>query len=46
VTGAGIADTWQWEAAKGKFEAATWRGTRKGGFDVKVDAKNVAPPGL
>ncbi len=44
VTGPGIADTWQWEAAKGKFDAATWHGSRRGGFDVTVDAKTAVPP--
>ena len=44
VTGPGIADTWQWEAAKGKFDAATWHGSRHGGFDVTVDAKTAVPP--
>ena len=40
VNGSGISDTWQWQAAKGKFEAATWRGSRPGGFNVTVDAKD------
>ena len=44
VSGPGIADTWQWEAAKGKFEAATWHGSRPGGFDVTVNAQTAAPP--
>ncbi|MBN2581963.1 MAG: heparinase II/III family protein, partial [Planctomycetes bacterium] len=44
VTGAGLNDTWQWQAAKGQFEAATWHGTRSGGFDVTVDARTAAPP--
>jgi len=46
VTGPGIADTWQWQAATGgkKFEAATLHGSRKGGFDVVVDGKTAAPP--
>ena len=42
VTGPGINDTWQWQAATGKFEAATWRGSRPGGFDVAVDTKDAA----
>lgn len=44
VSGSGIADTWQWESAKGTFEAATLHGTRKQGFDVLVDAKTAVPP--
>jgi hypothetical protein len=44
VSGPGIADTWHWEAAKGKFEAATWHGSRQGGFDVTVDAQTAVPP--
>ena len=44
VSGPGIADTWQWQAAKGKFEAATWHGSRPGGFDLTVDAQTAVPP--
>ena len=44
VTGAGINDTWSWEAAKGKFEAASLSGVRKGGFSVDVNAKTATPP--
>jgi hypothetical protein len=44
VSGTGIDDTWQWTAAKGKFEAATWHGSRPGGFDLTVDAKTAVPP--
>ena len=44
VTGTGVADTWQWETAKGKVEAATIHGTRQQGFDVLVDAKTAVPP--
>jgi len=44
VNGSGIADTWQWESAKGKFDAATIHGTRQQGFDVLVDAKTAVPP--
>ena len=44
VSGPGIADTWQWEAAKGKFEAATWHGSRRGGFHLVADAKTAVPP--
>ena len=44
MTGAGFTDTWKWTAAKGKFEAATWHGSRQGGFDVTMDAKTAAPP--
>jgi hypothetical protein len=44
VSGPGIADTWQWQAAKGKFEAATWHGSRPGGFDLAVDAQTAVPP--
>ena len=44
VSGPGIADTWQWQAAKGKFDAATWHGSRQGGFDLTVDAQTSVPP--
>ena len=44
VTGAGISDTWQWQAATGAFESSGLRGARPGGFDVTVDAKSAAPP--
>jgi hypothetical protein len=44
VSGPDIADTWQWQAAKGKFEAATWHGSRPGGFDLTVDAQTAVPP--
>jgi len=44
VTGEGINDTWQWTAAKAKFEAATWHGVRQGGFDLTIDAKTAVPP--
>ncbi len=44
VTGSGIADTWQWESAKGQFEAATIHGMRQRGFDVLVDAQTAVPP--
>jgi hypothetical protein len=44
VSGPGIADTWRWEAAKGKFDAATWHGSRRRGFDITVDAKTAVPP--
>ena len=44
VSGPGIADTWKWQAAKGKFEAATWHGSREGGFDLTVDAQTAVPP--
>ena len=44
VTGADISDTWQWQAAAGKFEASMLKGTRPNGFDVTVDAKTAAPP--
>jgi len=40
VTGGKINDTWQWTPAKGKFEASTLKGSRKGGFSVQVDAKD------
>jgi hypothetical protein len=43
VESAGFTDTWQWQAAKGQFEASTVHGSRKGGFDVTVDAKSVPP---
>jgi hypothetical protein len=44
VSGPDIADTWQWQAAKGKFEPATWHGLRPGGFDLTVDAQTAVPP--
>lgn len=44
VSGKGINDTWDWQAATGKFDASTLHGSRKGGFDVKVDAQTAAPP--
>jgi hypothetical protein len=44
VSGPGIADTWQWKAAKGKFDAATWHGSRPGAFDLIVDAQTAVPP--
>jgi len=44
VTGKGIADTWKWEAANGKFEASTIRGSREKGFNILIDAKNAVPP--
>ncbi len=44
VTGPGINDTWRWTAAKGRFEAATWHGSRPGGFDLTVEAKTAVPP--
>lgn len=43
VAGSNIADTWQWQAAAGKFAAATLHGKRNGGFDVTVDTKAQAP---
>ena len=43
VESAGFADTWQWESAKGKFDPSALHGSRKGGFDVTVDAKCVPP---
>ena len=43
VQSAGFTDTWQWQAAGGKFEAAALQGSRPDGFDVTVDAKSVAP---
>ena len=44
VTGTGFTDTWKWTAAKAKFEAATWFGSRQGGFDVTIDTKTAVPP--
>ncbi len=44
VSGRGIADTWEWTAGKGKFEAATLHGTRRNGFDVLSDAEKSVPP--
>ena len=43
VTFAGVTDTWQWQAAAGRFEASTLTGSRPGGFNVTVDAKCVPP---
>jgi len=43
VSGNGIHDTWTWQAAAGRFAAATLHGVRQGGFDVTVDAKTGAP---
>jgi hypothetical protein len=39
----GFVDTWEWQSAKGRFEASTLHGVRKGAFDVTVDAKCVPP---
>jgi hypothetical protein len=39
----GINDTWTWQAATGKFDAATLHGVRQGVFDVTVNAKTGAP---
>jgi hypothetical protein len=44
VESGGFRDTWQWQSAGGKFEASTLHGSRKGGFDIVVDAKSAAPP--
>ena len=43
VTASGVTDTWQWQAAGGKFEAATLRGARPDGFNVTVDAACKPP---
>lgn len=43
VTGPGISDTWTWEAAKGKFDAANLDGKRSGGFSVTVNAQTAKP---
>jgi hypothetical protein len=43
VESAGFTDTWQWQAGKGKFDASTLHGSRKGGFDVTVNAKDAPP---
>jgi hypothetical protein len=43
VTAAGIADTWQWQAGPGRFETGTLHGSRAKGFNIVVDAKDVAP---
>ncbi len=40
---AGFTDTWDWQAATGKFTASTVHGSRKRGFDVTVDEKAVPP---
>jgi hypothetical protein len=44
VSEPGIADTWEWQAARSEFEAATWHGSRQGGFDITVTSQNAAPP--
>ncbi|MEI6337643.1 MAG: hypothetical protein WCQ57_03560 [Verrucomicrobiota bacterium] len=44
VVGNGVNDTWEWQAATGKFEASTIHGSRQGGFSLTVDAKTAAPP--
>jgi len=44
VTGTGVNDTWDWQAATGKFDASTLHGLRKGGFDVLINAQTAAPP--
>ena len=44
VIGKGINDKWDWQAATGKFDASAIHGTRKGGFDVLVNAQSAAPP--
>jgi hypothetical protein len=44
VESGGFKDTWQWQAAGGKFEASTLHGSRAGGFDITVDARSAAPP--
>ena len=43
VESAGFADTWEWLAVQGRFEPARLHGSRKGGFDVTVDAKSIPP---
>jgi hypothetical protein len=40
VNGAKINDTWQWTPATGKFEPSSLKGSRKGGFNVQVGAKD------
>jgi hypothetical protein len=40
VNGGKINDTWQWTPATGKFEPSSLKGTRKGGFNVQVGAKD------
>ena len=44
VTGKGIADTWDWQAATSKFEASSLHGSRKDGFDILVNSQTAAPP--
>jgi hypothetical protein len=46
VQSAGFTDTWQWQAATGKFTPSTLHGSRKGGFDVVVDASSTPPAPL
>ena len=43
VESAGFTDTWEWLSAKGRFEPSTLHGSRKGGFDVTVDAGSAPP---
>lgn len=43
VRSAGFTDTWQWQSATARSEAGTVRGSRRGGFDVLVDAKCTPP---
>ena len=43
VESAGFTDTWQWQGSQGRFEPSALHGSRKGGFEVTVDAKSVPP---
>lgn len=44
VKATGIEDTWNWQTAPGRFVASSLHGWRKGGFDVRVNARDAAPP--
>jgi len=43
VKSAGFTDTWQWQAAAGRFAPSTLHGMRNGGFEVNVDEKALPP---
>jgi hypothetical protein len=44
VTGNNINDTWNWQAATKKFEAATLHGARpNNAFNITINAKDVPP---
>jgi hypothetical protein len=43
VSGQGLTDTWQWQAATARFTASTVRGKRQSG-EFTLDAATAAPP--